>query len=95
MTLARRLAHRLAAAALATSTLIAPLAAQPGGGAPAAPMRIEPDQTFADVVATVAGMVGDETLNSLVAATSSTWSTSCGRTPAAGRAARSAPTSAT
>ena len=68
MTLARRLAHRLAAAALATSTLIAPLAAQPGGGAPAAPMRIEPDQTFAAVVAGVAGMVGDETLNSLVAA---------------------------
>ena len=68
MTLARRLAHRLAAAALATSTLIAPLAAQPVAGAPAAPMRIEPDPSFADIVAGVAGMVGDEQLNSMVAA---------------------------
>lgn len=68
MTLARRLAHRLAAAALATTTLVAPLAAQPVAGAPAAPMRIEPDRSFTEIVAGVASMVGDEELNGMVAA---------------------------
>jgi|JI10StandDraft_1071094.scaffolds.fasta_scaffold01040_24 hypothetical protein len=67
MSLSRRLAHRLAAAVLATSTaFVAPALAKPVDADQV--MIADPQPSFSAIAATVAGMVGDETINQLVAA---------------------------
>ena len=67
MSLTRRLARRLATAALAAAAATAgPATAKPV--APDQAMIAAPDPSFAEVAATVAGMVGDEQIGSLVAA---------------------------
>ena len=66
MSLSRRLAHRLAAAVLATSTaFVAPALAKPVDADQV--MIADPQPSFSSIAATVAGMVGDEAINQLVA----------------------------
>ncbi|MBK9031154.1 MAG: hypothetical protein IPL61_07430 [Myxococcales bacterium] len=67
MTLSRRLAHRLTAAALAAAaTFAGPATAQPIG--PGGPLIAAPNDDFVSVVGNVASMIGDEHLSQMVAA---------------------------
>lgn len=66
MSLTRRLAHRLATAALAaTATFVGPAVAKQMP--PPELVLVQPDSTFADSVAQVADMIGDPTMTELVA----------------------------
>lgn len=69
MSLSRRLAHRLAAAVLATSTaFVGPALAKPAPPPPLDQVMIaDPQPSFSAIAATVAGMIGDEAINQMVA----------------------------